>query len=180
MQRIMYLYSLCSHYSPEQSSPSTLSTSSNSGRRIPRVNRHLPPHARLVMANRFTKSSGSRAGKYRHQKHHQGGMLMLKNGLILSPSQLMVLNEVNENNPGLSRCPNPEYRGNQLAVVLVDDRSESTNAKKGNLKLEFSESTTPTSSESSSSTSSPSNVRCSSSLKPNDAQNSYLEDKLHR
>ena len=105
---------------------------------------------------------------------------MLKNGLILSPSQLMVLNEVNGNNPGLSRCPNPEYNGNQLAVVLVADRSESTNLKKSNVKLEFSESTSPTSSESSSSTSSPSNVRCSSSLKPNDAQNAYLEDKLHR
>jgi hypothetical protein len=183
--------------STEQSSPSTLSTSSNSGRRIPRVHRHLPPHARMA-ANHSAGPSGSRAARYRQQRHikskaatlnlhHNGGMLMLKNGVVLSPSQLMVLNERNEN-ARLSKFPHAEHSSNQLAVVVVESRSSSTNAKKADIKMELSDnscniatkySETPTSSTSSSSTSSPSNIRCASLMKP-DGQNATWDEKLHR
>ena len=112
---------------------------------------------------------------------------MLKNGVVLSPSQLMVLNERNEN-ARLSKFPHAEHSSNQLAVVVVESRSSSTNAKKADIKMELSDnscniatkySETPTSSTSSSSTSSPLNIRCASLMKP-DGQNATWDEKLHR
>ena len=113
---------------------------------------------------------------------------MLKNGVVLSPSQLMVLNEGNEN-AHLSKFSSVEDHSNQLAVLVVESRSSSINAQKEDMKMELASnscniatkySETPTSSTSSSSTSSPSNTRCSSLMTPADGQNTNWDDNLHR
>ena len=189
----------CFNYSIDQSSPSTLSTPSNSGRRVPRVHRHLQPHAKLV--NHGTGNRLARFRQARHQTsraasnnlHHNGGVLMLKNGVVLSPSQLMVLKDGPENTvSNVSKFRNSEHSNNQLTVVVVENRSDSTNENKANMKMEisdvsynteikYSDTTTPANSTSSSSSSSPSNIRCSSLTKSNNSQiNTNWCNKLHR
>jgi len=179
--------------STEQSSPSTLSTSSNSGRRIPRVHRNLQPRAKIA------GNHGSRYRQQRHQApkvaplnlHHSGGMLMLKNGVVLSPSQLMVLKEGKDNTSRLAKFHNSEHANNQLTVVVVENRASTNNEKNADIKLnystnscntgdKYSETTSPANSTSSSSSSSPSNIRCNSQTKINSTQNENWGDKLHR
>ena len=184
------------NFSTEQSSPSTLSISSNTGRRIPRVQRHLPPHAR-VAGNHF---SGNRVVRHRHQRQptskaptlalQQGGVVLLKNGVVLSPSQLMILKGDNGSAYLTKRQHEDHSNNQQLAVVVVENQSSSTTAKVSegtdentanscNIINKYSDITSPTSSTSCSSSSSPSNMRSSSLVRPN-GQNENWDDKLHR
>ena len=118
---------------------------------------------------------------------------MLKNGVVLSPSQLMVLKDGPDNTIlNASKFRNSEHSNNQLTLVVVENRSDSTNENKANRKMEisdvscnteakYSDTTTPATSTSSSSSSSPSNIRCSSSTKSNNSQNNTNWcNKLHR
>ena len=139
----------------------------------------------------------TRINRLRHHRNHQnapvngnGGMIMLKNGIVLSPSQLMVLKEGHQNGSGstMSSFPNSDIPNNQLTVVVVENRSSDISSKNGDIKIKrsennpkmgdkYSESTTPANSTSSSSSSSPSNLRFS---KPNSNPNNVWCDKLHR
>ena len=173
-------------FSTEQSSPSTLSTSSNSGRRIHRANRNMHPHTKI---NRL-RHHRNHVTKAQNALNGNGGMIMLKNGIVLSPSQLMVLKEGHQNGSSstMSSFPNSDNPNNQLTVVVVENRSSEISGKNGNIKNKrsennpkmgdkYSESTTPANSTSSSSSSSPSNLRFS---KPSSNPNNVWCDKLHR
>lgn len=118
---------------------------------------------------------------------------MLKNGVVLSPSQLMVLKDGPENTiSNVSKFRNSENPNNQVTVVVVENRSSSTSVDKSNVKMalpgdccsteaKYSDTTTPSNSTSSSSSSSPSNIRCTSMNKADDPHsNTNWCDKLHR
>jgi len=110
---------------------------------------------------------------------------MLKNGVVLSPSQLMVLKDGPDNtSSNVSKFRNSEHSNNQLTVVVVENRSDTTNENKANMKLEisdvscsteakYSDTTTPANSTSSSSSSSPSTLHHSQN-------NTNWCNKLHR
>ena len=177
----------------QSSSPSTLSTSSNSGRRIPRAHRKVQPRAKIT---------GGYGSKYRQQRHptpkltplnvhHNEAIMTLKNGVVLSPSQLMVLKEGKDNTTAqLTTFSNAtENANNQLAVVVVENSAPSNNKTNTDMKPNYSnkscnngsETTSPALSTSTSSSSSPSNIRCNSQSKPNNkTQYENWDDKLHR
>ena len=147
----------------------------------------MHPHTKI---NRFRNHRNYAAKAQNAPLNSNGGMIMLKNGIVLSPSQLMVLKEGHQNGSGstMSSFPNSDNPNNQLTVVVVENRSSEISGKNGNVKSKrsennpkmgdkYSESTTPANSTSSSSSSSPSNLRFP---KPNSNPNNVWCDKLHR
>ena len=180
------------YFSTEQSSPSTLSTSSNSGRRIPRTSRLIHPHTKLNgnRLNRFRQNRNQASKPQNPSLNGSGGMIMLKNGIVLAPSQLMVLKD-GHHNGNISNFSKSDNPNNQLTVVVVEKRSSETCRKNEDLKIKrsenmskledkYSETSTPANSTSSSSSSSPSNIRFSATSKSNAIQNNVWCDKLHR
>ena len=115
---------------------------------------------------------------------------MLKNGIVLAPSQLMVLKQ-GHHNGNVSHLSNSDNLNNQLTVVVVENRPSEANVKHEELKTKrsekiskleekYSETTTPANSTSSSSSSSPSNIRLPATSKTGIKQNNVWCDKLHR
>ena len=192
-----------SNYSTEQSSPSTLSSSSNQARRFPRAHRHLSHHQKAFRNHGFS----GKVTRYRQPRNQianhspsgsnnrNGGMVMLKNGIVLSPSQLQGWKEKSDSNLQMVHFPtNGACSNNQITVVVVENRSSSGTEKiKSGVKIgcqdnacneteeaKYSDTTTPIYSTSSSSSSSPSNMRCNAMSNNSSNPNSNWAEQLDR
>ena len=140
--------------------------------------------------NRFRQHRNDALKAHNPSNNGNGGMIMLKNGIVLAPSQLMVLKQ-GHHNGNISNFSNSDNPNNQLTVVVVENRPSEANVKNEEFKTKrsekiskfedkYSETTTPANSTSSSSSSSPSNIRLPATSKTGIKQNNVWCDKLHR
>ena len=121
--------------------------------------------------------------------------MMLKNGIVLSPSQLQGWKEKSDSNLQMVHFPtNGACSNNQITVVVVENRSSSGTEKiKSGVKIgcqdnacneteeaKYSDTTTPIYSTSSSSSSSPSNMRCNAMSNNSSNPNSNWVEQLDR
>ena len=121
--------------------------------------------------------------------------MMLKNGIVLSPSQLQGWKERSDSNLQMVHFPTSGVcSNNQITVVVVENRSSSGTEKiKSGVKTgcqdnacneteeaKYSDTTSPIYSTSSSSSSSPSNMRCNAMSNNSSNPNSNWVEQLDR